>query len=345
MSNKVLLVLISISLLSFLQPLRYSSYPSSRNGLLIVATEPSLAYIVSEMTIGTGVTVNSIVPEGSDPHSYPLSPNDIQLIQSANLLVLGAREEFHIEERIIENKNNATQFLDFENYSSYGAELFPTVTIEKNYHGYWIYPDNALAIAKALNATLCQLDPTNSEIYSKNLNYFSARLYDLKSEISKFSSKYKLNGSGVVIAIACIAYIPLMLGMDIKAMFLVEPEESSSSGDISKIEEKIRTGEIKYIACPLSMKDGTPGQISRQVSKDTGAPIIYMDSFSLSGTRGYFSFISRILGEIETSLNISLPESNAVIYYIVIALLGAIVAVEAVIIFQLRREAQTVQQE
>ena len=52
------------------------SFEKSQTSLYIVASMPSIAIIVKDI-VGNTCTVDSILPEAIDPHSYQLTPSDV----------------------------------------------------------------------------------------------------------------------------------------------------------------------------------------------------------------------------------------------------------------------------
>ena len=310
----------------------------------VVCTIEAFAGIVSHIG-GAFVNVSHILPEGASPHEYSLTPSDLNLIRSADLVVLVNSKFLSLEANIKESFPNKT-FVDFEDYEEYGLTLLPSPGIEENLHGYWLYPDNAIAIAKAIHKYLVVLFPEYKEIFDRNLEDFISGVETLKERMISVGEEKNLAGKGVLIAVPAVAYVAYSFGMIPKASILKAPGSFVSGSEISKIEEKIRSGEISVAMCPESFKDAKPGQILSEINKDTGIPIIYVRVFALAGLDDYIALLTYNIGAVCSVQPNSKSGSTSgeMITYLTLgfAIITIIAIVELFIIFNFKRRAEEV---
>lgn len=292
--------------------------------------------------IGDGlIETDYILPEGTDPHDYSLTPGDVDKISSADLLVLANSEFFSLESKMLEHYSGA--YLDFSDYSKYNLTIISIPGIGVNYHGYWIYPSNALAIAKAIHDELVLLDPDNREIYDANLKKFEDMIYRLESFLYRTSLENNLNGQGAVIAVPGAAYLALAFNLKIEASLLKGPGSFLNSSELSEVINKAKKGEIKVIICPISLKDGKPGELSRQLSQDTGVPVVYVRVFSMYGLSDYFALMTFNAGVLSNANKIGATSSgnDLLIWYLLsIGVLFVAFIVESAVIFIYKRRAE-----
>lgn len=113
----------------------------------IVVTIPDFKPI-AEAIAGDDFEVVSLIPPGSDPHSFTLSVEDVEKLGSADVIVLANSNFFDFEAKIAEEFGNVVDFDD------YNATLLDFPGYPSNPHGYWMLPENAIRIAKAIKDRL-----------------------------------------------------------------------------------------------------------------------------------------------------------------------------------------------
>lgn len=338
------LVSIIIVLLLFSPIINYkgNSLRSSENKIKVVSTLEMYSSIAEY--IGDGlIEATYILPEGSDPHDYSLTPGDIEKITSADLLILANSNFFTLERNMLNHYSGI--ILDFDDYLEFNLTIINITGLGKNYHGYWIYPDNALAIAKAIHDKLVLLDPTHREIYDNNLEKFEDKIYRLKSLLYRVALNSDIHGSGAVIAVPGAAYLAIAFGLKIEAILLKGPGSFANSSELNQIYQKARDGLIRLILCPESLRNAKPGEISRQLSLDTGLPVIYVRIFSMYGLKDYFALMTYNAGAVSHAGKIGTNPSGSdflVWYLIVIGILFSIVIVESTMIFLYKRKAEEI---
>ena len=318
-----------IALLTLL-PILSTPVSAEDGGLKVVATIPDLSLIAREVG-GERVSVSSVMPPGADPHSFSMTRDDRELLDRADLIVLANSALLHVEENIRENYGGK-EILDFSDYRSYGADLKDLPSCSDCPHGYWLYFDNTLAIAKAIRDRLVEMDPDGSAYYTLNYEEFEKRVERAKADIVKTSKDLDLYGKSVVTAVPGVNYVVLNMGMRVGASLLKEGSGFVSGGELAEIEKNLG------IVCPESMKEAKAGQLSEQISRDTGAPTVYVkfivsedvaDPISLQ----YYNMASMKGLSYSPSTSSALSTTLLIIVIIFLALLAA---GEAYIIYRMR---------
>ena len=316
------------------------SYGQSEK-IKIVATLEIYASI-AKFIGGEFVETSYILPEGADPHDYSLTPSDLSKIEGADVLVLANSEFFTLEQRILD-VSAGKLLIDFSDYEKYNVTVINLPGIGVNYHGYWIYPDNALAIAKAIREKLVLLDPDHKEVYDSNLEDFTDKILRLKSLLIKTSIENNLYGADSIVAVPGAAYVAYSFGLGVVASLLQGPGRFINATELDKIFSLAREGRIKVILCPYALKDGKPGEMSRQLSEDTGVPVAYVRVFSLSGLKDYFALMTYNAGVLASVNSAGMGGISMELFYwylLAIGILFSIVFIESVMIFKYKRRAE-----
>jgi len=263
-------MLSAISLVLFTLPVPVGA----SEGVDVLVSIPDLQGIV-EAVGGPDVHVSSIMPPGGDPHSFTVTQETMERILEADLVVLVNSELLSYERNILTNYPDLVH-TDFADYEKNGASLSDFPGCPSCAHGYWLKISNGAAIAETVAARLSEIDPAGAQRYQTNLEVFLASLNRTSASLEQFSREHGLYGSRAVSAVPGVNYILENMGISVGAQLLSEGAGYVSGSELTDIEKKLSTGEYMGIVCPVSMKDSKPGDISRQISQDTGAPVVYV---------------------------------------------------------------------
>ena len=293
---------------------------------------------------GSRVNVYSILPEGVDPHNYALTVEDIQKALEADLLVFASVKNFSLEENILENAPGKP-YLDLVDYARYNVTLLDIPGFRRNFHGYWMKPENALAIAKAVHDKLVELDPDGKDVYDYNLQRFEEKIANLIDFLEDISEQYNLKGLSVAIAVPGAAYVVDAFKMKIASVLLKGPGRFMNATELAELEAAIKAGEISMLICPEILRGAKAGEISEQVSRDTGIPVVYVRVFGVKDMN-YFELMMYNAGVMKGTIDSmdeyrsSLTSSILPWLYFVVIVSVVIAIIEAFVIYKARRKVE-----
>jgi ABC-type Zn uptake system ZnuABC Zn-binding protein ZnuA len=255
-------------------PLVLLSFPlliHSASALEVVCTNPDFVPIVKEIG-GSEVSVSSIIPPGSDPHSFSLSKSDMDRLRNSDLIVLTNSDLFSFEKKI--KAEYAEKVLDFEDYSAEGARLDDFPNFRNNPHGYWLKIENSISIARAIEKKLAERLPEKKDHFGKNLELYERELLDLK--VASEAIKRDAGNASCLATIPGVSYVIENAGLGVGAILLGEGLGFASGKEYAEIQERLRSNEISCIVVPESMKKSKAGEIAEQLSRDSGRPVVYV---------------------------------------------------------------------
>jgi zinc transport system substrate-binding protein len=157
--------------------------PFSAAGVEVLASIRPLAQIARAVT-GDAASVRELVPAGSSSHHYQLRPSDrIALARADLVLWVGpAHERFLVKTLATHPRLLTAQRLP-------GLQLLPQRrpdgdsvlpgTLDDHF---WLNPDNAAAIARALAEALAKRDPAHADDFQRNAAGFAERLAAFKTQ-------------------------------------------------------------------------------------------------------------------------------------------------------------------
>jgi len=237
--------------------------------------------------------INSLIPQGVDPHHFEPSLKDIQKLYTAKIIIyLGDTD---IDRWIDKIKNDLIQrevkvirlqdHINFKTYSS-GKEIDPHV---------WLDPQLSIEILKIIRDVTKESFPDKSEIYEKNFSQYVSRLKKLDETYRE--NILNCNLKDVITTHEFLNY--LSARYDFNAYFIVhEPDEEPSLKRIKKLKELIKKNSIKYIITE-------PGEekIARVLSEETKVEILPFNTLHSGSGRDYFEVMHENLRILKKALN------------------------------------------
>jgi zinc/manganese transport system substrate-binding protein len=270
--------------------------PDASSGWVKIAvTLPDVASIV-QMIAGETVEIVQIMPPGADPHSYSLTAEDVQKLTNCKLVVYGHGGFLHFEEELKMAIPDVPS-LDFPDYQKNGAILKDFPGYKQCLHGSYSSFDNARAIAVTVAAWLVT-NGIDQTLVNNNLVTFTRELEGLKAVGHQLMPETEIGTSVWVAMVPEEVYFIDNLGLGVGAVLMDEGSGAVPADVLTDVEKKLKSGEYMGIVCPLNMKDASPGEMSRQIASDTGAPVAYIQMLQSGGSTTYFSELAYNAGAI-----------------------------------------------
>ncbi|MFQ5871906.1 MAG: metal ABC transporter substrate-binding protein, partial [Candidatus Geothermarchaeales archaeon] len=309
----------------------------------VVASIEALAGIVREVG-GGRVTVETLIPEGVEPHEFQATPEIVASVTGADLLVgLG---HFPFEDQVVE----ATGVLSvgIEQYERTGLRLSPWPgelgyatrgphLLAGNRHGYWLKPINGLAIARSVVGKLIELDPAGEPTYMNLLSSFEDEVAALEAYFVILSRERGLSGLPVAVAFPAEAYVAEAFGMDVVASLAIGENVFIGGGELIELEDALRGGEIAFILASELSKRMTVGRFAQQLAADTGTPMVFVRTTTLEGLRDYGALLMYNAGVLSVNREVSeRGGTEPVVFLIAIIVLAAVVVLETGLLLRVR---------
>lgn len=280
----------------------------------IVVSIPDLKNIVEEVY---GSEVEVILPGHADPHLYSPSRHDFERVKGADLLILANSEIISFE---AEMKELSKKSLDFEDYN---AKILEFPGIGKNYHAYWLYPENAIKIAEKVTEKLIEMYPEREEFYRLKFERFAEKIRDAERDAKKIVASVK--DYDFIAMDPHVAYA--ISALDLKLLFVFPEEIPPAFADIPK-----KKGDC--IVVIAEYQKGTKlEEIGRKMATDIGCGIAFVDVMS------EIDYSSRL---ILNAAKLSNPEFKREERDPLVPILGALALSEAFIIVFLWRSKRKI---
>jgi ABC-type Zn uptake system ZnuABC Zn-binding protein ZnuA len=274
--------------------------------LTVLATTPFLADMTQNVA-GDRLVVQSLIPQGVDPHIFEPTPQDVAKVSNSQVLIINGsgfeefmdnllrqaqREPFLIEasEGLVMRDLHDDDYHEHEGDNhAYEDEYY-----ENDDHGhghfhdgdphFWLNPIYAIHYVEKIRDGLSEIDPEGSEIYSENAASYIERLHSLDRWIMNETSQIPPDKRMLVTNHDSFGYFADRYGLKVIGTIIpsVHTGTSPSPQDMTRLIEQIRhTG-----APAIFLETGANPNLAEQITRETGinlAPPLYSHSPSPGG--------------------------------------------------------------
>lgn len=244
-------------------------------GAIRVVTTVSPITSIVENIGGSRIILDGVVPEGVNSHTFAPAPSVARLIADADLIVLNGLQ---LEEPTLEmaraNKKQYAVILSLGDKAISREEwrfdfTFPESNGQPNPH---LWPDPLLALryAELVQQQLEEMDPSNADYYSENLETFGQRIDSLDQAIATAVATIPESNRKLLTYHDSWAYFALRYGMDV--IGAVQPSNFSQPS-VKEVAELI--DQLKELQLPaLFGSEVFPSDVLETVAREAGAEFV-----------------------------------------------------------------------
>ncbi|MBD3407909.1 MAG: hypothetical protein GF411_17445 [Candidatus Lokiarchaeota archaeon] len=350
LKQKIRITLLILLLFSGVICSLFPSTTAQESPVLKVAVSVTPLAGLVEATGGDLVEIFTLLPEGIEPHVAQLPQDAINAAEEADLLVFTGH--FPWEESLADTVD--TPYIDLEDFEQYGAELLPFPGEEHDHalaqdehdhegnpHGFWLLPDNAIAIANATRVAFTSLNSTYTETWNDNFAQFVERVDSFQGLVAAMDSEYDFSSLTAVVVFPAEAYVAETFGIEPIGVLQEGENTFISGGELLEVQEGLRNGSIDMIIGSEVALLQAGGEFATQLSQDTDSSLAWIRTLSFPEMNDYISLMTYNLGAVINSLNQA--EASAGEGTLTLVLVGisgglAVIAIlEAVILIQRAR--------
>ncbi len=262
-------VLLMIVLLGQLTPARAAEAGREQEGLLIVVTFPCLKYDV-ELLACEGDVVVPLVPQGADPHEYQLTPEDVSLLEDADVIISTAHAPFEAKIRELAEAGEIRGRL-VEIPAIPGLRLLKNPsTGQENYHMPIYDPYNYRVFMAYLSEVLSDGRPGRAAEYGEKASEVLRAVDELLSGAPEL-------GARAAADMPVVQYAVSWLGVEIEFLVVKEPGAPATPGDLLSLREAMSEGEVDLVVLCEPVVSSASRRLEEMAS-EYGVPVLYVPS-------------------------------------------------------------------
>ena len=272
-------------LLLFISSLASCSGTGSTTGqpgqLQVIATTTIVSDVVQQVAGGT-VQVATLLPPGTDPHSFQPTPQDVALVSKANLIFAsGAGLETFLQP-LLDNAGGNAQvvylsqgipLLEAEDVTEKAAESGETGEQGQGDPHVWLDPTNVITWTNRIEETLAALAPQDEQAFAKNAQAYIQQLQELDTWIQEQVAKIPQGNRLLVSDHTDLTYFAKRYGFEQVGSIIpgYSTLAEASAQDLAALEDAIRKQGVKTIF----ISETAPAVVQR-VAQDTGISLVQL---------------------------------------------------------------------
>jgi zinc transport system substrate-binding protein len=206
------------------------------------------------------VDVVVIVPPGSSPHTYSLTPQDIKNLEGVSVIF---ENNFGLEEFL-----KPVMSLLNARVVNVSEPLKDVVEKHEGNPHLWLNPEYFIKQSEVIKNTLIEIDPAHKDAYEKNFETYKREILTKASEL-----KEKLNtlqNRNVITFHDAFPYFAEYFGLNILASIEPDPNKMPTPKQIIEIENLIKKYNVKVVFKEPELSS----DIYKSIVEDTGVKVI-----------------------------------------------------------------------
>jgi ABC-type Zn uptake system ZnuABC Zn-binding protein ZnuA len=261
---------------------------SEPGALRIVATTTVLADFVRNVG-GTKVSVDSLVPNGGEVHTFDPTPADVAKVADADLIVMNglgldewlgdlASDAGAADTPVVELAENlaGVTYLAGEEHEGEGTGGGDHAGEAINPH-LWLNVAYAQKYVAKVTDALSAADPHDASTYDANSAAYQARLTQLDRWVKDQVASIPAANRKIVSFHEAFPYLADAYGLEIVGVAVEAPGQEPSAGEIAALIDAIREAGVKAIFSEAQF----PSDLVDRIAAETGAKVeadLYNDS-------------------------------------------------------------------
>ena len=235
---------------------------------IVVTTTTVFADMVRNVG-GDRVTVTSLVPAGSDVHTFQARPNDLRAVADATVVVMnGLGLDDWLDGTITAASAHATIVRLGDDLS--GVDLLPGDDPGTQNPHLWMDVAYARLYVGRIRDALVAADPGRAATYASNAAAYDARLADLDAWVRDQVASVPAANRQLVLFHDALPYFARAYGLTVVGVAVKAPGQDPSAGQIAALIDAIKASRVKAIFS----ENQFPTDLVDQISRETGAKVV-----------------------------------------------------------------------
>ncbi len=253
-----------------------SSSAASSSRLVVATTVSPITSIVSAVA-GDNVTIEGIVPEGTNSHTFEPEPQAAELLNKADLIFInGLKLEDPTLQLAEANKKEGAEIVELGTIvlpeSEYIYDFsFPEEDGKPNPH-LWTDPGYAVTYADIVRQKLTERDPANAAEYQANFEAFKAEADKLAAAVSADQASVPQGQLKLVTYHDAYAYFAKNFGWEVVGAIQPSSFDEPTPAEVTGLIEQIRSQGVPTIFG----SEVFPSAVLEAIAAETG--VRYEDS-------------------------------------------------------------------
>jgi ABC-type Zn uptake system ZnuABC Zn-binding protein ZnuA len=245
--------------------------PASSTGASVPVILASTTFLadMARNVAGDRVEVASLLPVGTDPHSYQPTPQDVAKIEQSQVLIINGAEYEHFLEPLLENAGGERMLIE----ASAGINPRKEASAEHGVDPHlWLDPNLVITYVENIRKGLTDFDPEGAAVYQSNTERYIAELRILDTWITEQVNRIPVERRLLVTNHEAMGYFAERYGFTI-AGTVIESFSSDASPSAGQMASLI--DQVKSSGAPAIFLDaGDNAALAKQIADETDVQVV-----------------------------------------------------------------------
>jgi ABC-type Zn uptake system ZnuABC Zn-binding protein ZnuA len=234
-----------------------------------VLTTTTILADVARNVAGDRLTVGSLLPAGTDPHSYQPVPQDATMVDRSKVLVVHGVDYEGFLQPLLDTAGGEETVIEV----SKGVRLHSGIQDEQTMDPHvWLDPTNVIVYVDNIREGLTQFDPDGEEVYQTNASAYIDQLTELDAWINGQVAQIEPKRRVLVTNHEAIGYFAERYGFIVVGA-IIPSFSSGSSPSAQQMADLIE--QIKLYEAPAIFLDASDNpDLAKQIAAETGVKVI-----------------------------------------------------------------------
>lgn len=239
--------------------------PSGKSDSVILTSTSFLADITRKIA-GDRQLVTSLLPIGTDPHSYQPTPQDMAKIAQSKVLIINGADYEHFLEPLLENAGGEREVIEAS------AGINPRKDAQGVDPHMWLDPNNVIVYVENIREALTHFDPEGAAVYQSNADAYVAELKSLDTWIVEQVNQIPVEKRLLVTNHEAFGYFAERYGFTIAGNVI---ESFSTDASPSAQQMAALIDQIKSSGAPAIFLDAADNvTLAQQIADETNVRVV-----------------------------------------------------------------------
>lgn len=251
-----------------------------------VLTTTTVLADVARNVAGDRLSVGSLLPAGTDPHSYQPVPQDATLVDKSKVLVVHGADYEEFLQPLLDTAGGDETVIE----ASKGVRLLSSIESEQAMDPHvWLDPNNVIVYVDNIREGLTQFDPDGGEVYEANASAYIDQLTELDAWINGQVAQIEPKRRVLVTNHEAFGYFAERYGFIVVGAIIpsFSSDSSPSAQQIANLIEQIKL----YEATAIFLDASDNPDLAKQIAAETGIKVIsdlHLESLTEGGPAGTY---------------------------------------------------------
>jgi ABC-type Zn uptake system ZnuABC Zn-binding protein ZnuA len=256
--------------------------------LRVVATTTIVGDVVRAVG-GDSIELTTLMPLGTDPHSFDPSPRDVAVVADANVVFMNGVDLEAFLERMLESAGGKAEVVvlseGIELRELSGEHEGESTQEHGDYDPHvWFDPSNVMVWVDNIEETLSRFDAANAQTFHERAQAYRSELQELDGWIKAQVEQVPEANRSIVADHDTFGYLAARYGL--RTVGTIKPGYSTlsepSAQELADLENTIRDLGVKAVFVGTTVNP----KLARRVEEDTGVKLVFLYTGSLSEPDG-----------------------------------------------------------